>query len=697
VERKMSALSDFNKVIYEQIKNNISEEFFDESKDYIISFCSGLNEITSNKEKLKFIKKLNSLKQYFIEKGLTYDEVNFIDEEISIHSGVNLSLEHIDENEIIERKTIEDYSRVENTKEGLFKIEKKYNYLQLKRLTEGLFRKTKMLKFFISNKDEVVGKINCEIYEHPQKIPLLRLFKSIKIDSNTGLPNYKILLFGDQMSGPTYSLIKEVNFPFYFYRFITKENQEMILVSEKRLTIGDYIVKGVTLQCNDKKSLTDSAKLTTKLPFFFVYDIKNRIINFKDHEEFSKFIKKLGITKENFFYYPMSIKSKTSNKNLKLVAPTWYKWLLWSFLTHQKKGIDESYPMHLMVVGPPDTGKSLGLRCLGQKLNETKTIFSGNNSTIKNIVPSFATNPAKIGYLCECSRFALLDEFLGCISRTRSSNVGVTDGVLPFLNDILEHKTRDVGSGNSSVKVKMSARSFFATNPPFPMNVNCNLNGFLKKYEESFLTRLLIYFQTEGHIAMIKKAGEGILEDTSFTIRNNDFLSIIDYLNSFSSNYDLKRVREIYDNTDGLLSGDLLRFYKSRQRHHIECLIDGIIKTRCFLNNDMVFEAKEEDYKILEDIWINIITSWIQNLNIEKIPLKYRLNFMPEKAQYIYEKLFEYKKPVSRDDLKKILLNDINNREFIEFWGLLTQNGLILEKEGYVATYENSKLIGGIK
>ena len=74
----------------------------------------------------------------------------------------------------------------------------------------------------------------------------------------------KIFLFGNKYSGKDVSVIKEISIPLYVYRFITENNQELILFSTTQCEIGDYVVEGVMTQCDDFRMLTDTAKLPTK-------------------------------------------------------------------------------------------------------------------------------------------------------------------------------------------------------------------------------------------------------------------------------------------------------------------------------------------------------------------------------------------------------------------------------------------------
>ena len=122
--------------------------------------------------------------------------------------------------------------------------------------------------------------------------------------------------------------------------------------------------------------------------------------------------------------------------------------------------------MHLIVMGPKHSGKSLLLNGLHSKSKENRDIFSGSSSTLKSLVPSFKYNPARLGYLAESNRFAFCDEFFRCLISARTTKEGsVREESVAMMNDLLEHQKRRAGSGVSSVNVNMTSRVIATTNP----------------------------------------------------------------------------------------------------------------------------------------------------------------------------------------------------------------------------------------
>ncbi len=651
--------------------------------------CAELPEPNVKERREEFIKQLKSLKSFLSKQDVPEEDLKFIDEEIELHEQTRMISLYEEKDDSLDPSVIAGYSRLGRGSEGIVAIPQPYNYHQLSKLSNGVYKETGLVKFYVSREQTVYGKIVAEIYEHAQEIPIATVIESKKVDKETGEPEYKgIKLFGQKFTRNKYNVIKEINLPFYVYRFITEDNNELILITSIQCEIGDYVITGVQTQCDDYKMLTDSARLPTKLPFFFAQRIQNRIIKFKNHKEFSSRLKYLKVDKKNFFDYPFSV-SKGS-KSWKLLQPKWYKWLIWAWLTHESKGIFNNYPLHLIIIGPKMSGKSLLLNSLHEKSKETRNIFSGSSSTLKHLVPSFKYNPARLGYLAESNRFSFCDEFLRCLINTRTTKEGSQreEGVA-IMNDLLEHQKREAGSGVSRINVNMTSRIIATTNPIREIK---NVENLINAFDESFLSRWLIYYQTEEHVQMVRKSKDSKLELYNFKLPINDWVSILDYLQIFSADYDLNKVEEIHQSVPKILSENLNKHYDARHMHHIECLMDGIIKTRCIMENDMSFKAKEEDYKILKEVWLNIIRSWLNPHQVKSIDISERIFYLPENCQYLYWKICEQKKEVTRNQVEEIAMKAMSKLEYYEAWSVLIDMGVLVESDGVARPYYISEM-----
>lgn len=645
----------------------------------VAMMCAEMPEPTTPGKLDDFVSRLKKLKKYLFSQEVLADDLKFIDDEIERYEQTKTISLYEEEEDEIDPSIIKSYARLGKGTEGVVGIHHNFNYTQLKKLTNGVYNQTGLIKFYISQERTLYGKIVAEIYEHPQNIPIATLVESKKIDPDTAEPAIKrIALFGEKVSGAEWVKKKEINIPFYVYRFITEQNDEMILISPKKCEIGDYIITGVLTQCDDYKSLTDSARLPTKLPFFFAQIVQGRIIRYKNHEEFFTRVKYVGMCDNGMFDYPFTI---SKNKKIwKLLQPSWYKWLIWALLTHESKGLINSYPLHLLQIGPKYSGKSLLLNSLHAKSKETRSIFSGSSSTLKHLVPSFKYNPAKLGYLAESNRFSFCDEFLRCLVNTRTTKEGADreEGVA-IMNDLLEHQKRLAGSGVSQVHVNMTSRIFAMTNPIKGIK---NVEDLINHFDESFLSRWIIYFQTDEHVQMIRRSKDSLLNVFDYYLDVNDWMSFIDYLHTFSAGYSMKRVEEIHESVPDVLSETLKKHYDARHMHHIECIMDGIVKTRCMLEGDMSFQANEEDYKILKDVWLNIVGSWINAELIRNIKVENRIFYLPENCQFIYWRMNELKKPVTRDQAEELALKGMGLKEYYAAWNILVDMGLVKESDG---------------
>ncbi len=666
--------------------------FWSRIESDIALMCAELPEPNTKEKEGEFITKLKSLKLFISKQDVPEEDLKFIDEEIELHKQTRMISLYEEKDDSLDPSIISSYARLGKGTEGMVAIPQEYNYNQLSKLTNGVYKETGLVKFYISREQIIYGKVVAEIYEHAQGIPIATVIESKKVDKDTDEPSYKgIALFGQKFTRNEFNVIKEITMPFYVYRFITEDNNELILMTSTQCEIGDYVITGVQTQCNDYKMLTDSARLPTKLPFFFAQRIQNRIIKFKNHKEFKSRIDHLKINKENFFDYPFSVSK--GRKTWNLLQPTWYKWLIWAWLTHESKGIINEYPLHLIIIGPKMSGKSLLLNSLHMKSKETRNIFSGSSSTLKHLVPSFKYNPARLGYLAESNRFSFCDEFLRCLTNTRTTKEGSQrEESVAIMNDLLEHQKREAGSGVSRINVNMTSRIIATTNPIRDIK---NVENLINTFDESFLSRWLIYYQTDEHVQLIRKSKDSDLKLYDFKLPVNDWISILDYLQTFSAQYDLKRVEEIHKSVPRILSENLNKHYDARHMHHIECLIDGIIKTRCLLENDISFKAKEEDYKILKEIWLNIIRSWLNPSQVRNIEIDERIFYLPENCQYIYWKICEQKKPVTRNYAEKIAMKSMSKLEYYEAWSILIEMGVLIEYDGWARPHYLSEIKDG--
>jgi len=669
-------------VVVTEVKNRFGgKEFWREIELGVAVHCANIPEIFQEEKKQDLLDALRKLYNFlvFAHPAITEQDVAFIEEYINRFGEVKqISLYEEKENSI-PQQLIDAYSAISHIKEGVVGIPELLNYHQLKILTNGVWKKTGDIKFFISMETTVGGKITGEFYDNVVNIPLASMLESIKKDTDTGKPLLRqIGLFGEKVDTRNFYKVRDLEFPMRVYRFLSDKQEDFIVLSKDLLDAGEYVLSGMVVQVDDNKILTESARLPSKLPFFFIQKAKNRIIQYKSHAEFFAQMDVMQVTEKNTFNYPFTI--VVGGKNYLMKQPEWFKWLMWSWLTHHPSGIIAVYPLHILITGIKHTGKSVLLNCLHARSKEVNSVFSGANSTLKSLVPSFSQKPPKPGYLVEANRFAFCDEFLRCV--LSSSQSSMTDDRreerIAMMNDLLEHQKREMGSGVAKIRPNTTARVLAATNP---VRDTYTMEDLLRTSDESFLSRWLVYYQNEDsdHVKIIRRSKDKKLEEYKWNAELNTWVSIFDYLQSFPAKWNDEKVAEIQEEVIPVLSTELHRHYDARHSHHIDCVMDGIIKTRCLFERDETFTAQPQDYERLRDVWCKVITSWIDVNNIKKAPVERRIHYLPEFCQWLFKQLTEEKRMLEVGEFYRKVELHIRRDEFYRGMVILKEQGLVLE------------------
>ena len=652
----------------------------------ISNVCTKIPEILTNLDKSTVIAKIYEIISILHSFDFKDKHTVFLKDMIGMLDEISQMQVHTEKNENLDESLIKKYATLSYNSEGVIGLDNKFNAEQLKKLTNGVFAKTNQIKFFISKELEVEGKVTAEFYDTAQMLPVATLCESNKVDKDYNPVDRVVKLFGERLDTRTYKILKEIKIPFYMYKFLSKSRREYILMSINRLELGDYIISGTNIESDDYRIVSETTKIKTKLQFLFGMEIIEKKIVYKSIDHFRTMMRSLKVSKKTMYDFPFTIWNKKTQQLEVLAYFDWYKNFIWAWLLHAREGLQNEYPLHLMILGPPGSAKSYLLNCLHPRTNEILPIFEGSGSTLKSLVPSFASKPPRVGYLGESSRFALCDEFLRCLPGIRNNSVrhGEIDESVGIMNSLLEHQQRDMGSGNSRISVNMTSRILAVSN--LLMGVR-TMEDLCNKLDMSFLGRWLIYFQHDEDIQLIRKARKEPLKKHEHNFSNEDFVSIIDYMQQQMTHYDKLRVNEIYDEPKPLLSDVLIDHYESRHDHHIICLMDGIIKTRCLFENDMSFTAKDEDYDSLRNIWLQVIKSWIVGKKIKNIPVEKRLWYMPSKIQYLFTKMSDQKCVLTRDEIKELVSDDFTVRELTDSLIILIDNELLHEDYGEYRPY----------
>jgi len=173
--------------------------------------CSEIPEVVEdNKKRDKLIEILKDIKSFFIEQGVIPDELAFIDEEIDRYKYTKQISLYEEKEDYMDPEIIEKYARLGYGTEGVIGIHLPYNYRQLSKLTNGVYSRTGLIKFYISREKTLYGKIVAEIYEYPQKVTVAALIESKRKAKETEEPLKKwIVLFGQKYSQTEYMWLKK--------------------------------------------------------------------------------------------------------------------------------------------------------------------------------------------------------------------------------------------------------------------------------------------------------------------------------------------------------------------------------------------------------------------------------------------------------------------------------------------------------
>lgn len=514
---------------------------------------------------------------------------------------------------------------------SVIRLNQSINYEQVKNLTRVIFRDSpnNPLIFAIPDKDRIEGKVIGEIEQKKVKLPV-----AWKIQINNKEKesvSYVPYVFGEKIPKRA-KIVDEISGEFFLYRFLSKDSKEYALISTSELKLDDYTIHGLSVEVEDFKVIGDAYKLINKFPVFFVHTETSHICKIKSHKELFSKVQELKLTGNKLYDYLSSHKKKDHSQILE--HPRWFMKLIASFLFHKGKGTTTEYPLHLLWIADRGTGKSSLLEAMQQKSGESQDIIAGSSSTLKYLIPSFKeSNRPEMGALAKASRLVIVDEFF----RILRLNIKEKEDECGRMNDLLEHKERQAGSGQGKIKTSMTARLIAATNPIAGTN---NIVNLIEKFDDSFLSRFLIYYQSDEHIKFIHNKMKTGTRTTKEWIDVNDFLSIQDYLRSFDVIYKRERVVKIFEKFLIFLNSETKGMYEARYLHHLECLLDGLVKLRCLITRDDSFSATNDDYTEVEAIWARLIKSWfrqnIDDLITKKdLDIEIREKFLPEEGAEI--------------------------------------------------------------
>jgi len=652
---------------------------------FLSTQCDSFVEPVSYDSKKKLIKQLEDFKNNLLDEDFLDSELKGLIEEINVYKQTCTISQYFEKDEKLQKDLIDTFSRMNAGEEGLVSIPQQLNYEQLKKLSRGVFAKTGSVQFFISNESRIKGRIVSEVFETSKDTPLAHVcVKNSKESSET-----QLFLFGEVFNKKVWQIVREVSMPLFFYNFLSETNKEIMLITSVKQETGNCEIQGVLTTIDDYSNITDSKKVLTKLPVFFAKSVENSIETFEDHKKFFEMIKEEGVTFKTFFNFLFSFKRFNDEVGSEEFVygsyPEWFKWLMWSWVLHSEKGDSNKYPFHVLMVGPSGSGKSHVGNVVHDKVSEGTNPWSGEVSTLKDLIPSFRGNFPKRGYLADSVRFCFLDEFLRVLVNKSGGDYYGVEESLASMNSLLEHQKRRFGSGNGSVIVNMTSRVFATTNPVRGVK---SISDMVDRYDNSFLNRWLVFWQPSDFVKLVE-VNKGVFFKQDLVLGNEKFLSIVDYCQSFHVRFDVEKLFGIVDSVKPLLSGDMLDLYNARCRHHAKCLFDGLVKARCLFEKDDSFKGRPVDFERFGVVWKKLFSTWIPDLGLlKKVDFEHRVHFLPENCQYLLSYLFEHEGVDSRFLRGDV---DLSYNELVVAFEVLRENELLFEVDGLVYSFRGLK------
>ncbi len=477
---------------------------------------------------------------------------------------------------------------------------KMFDWEELKELTKRLYTQTKseQLTFFFGDKTCLKGKlIDEQLFQ--QELILVSIYEGYQ-NKLGDVPPQKIVFMDEKIDKREWNLKKQVKANFWQYQFISN-NRKYLVLSEERIDLEYGTIEGSMLSMEDFTIIGQNTRLKVQTPILFLNKWHSSSGRLKSKRKLIEFLEKLNIDRKKYFNY-LFLHPNGNTYN----HPDYFQELVSAFLLSSKI----NYPLHLFIMAITGSGKSYLEQSIHHKFDEDSGIVEGSCSKMKGLVPSFKGNLPEAGALLSSNRICVIDEFLRILMDIKSEEREVQ---LTRLNPILEHTIGRANSGNGSISMNPTCRTLMVSNPIYGAS---DMESLCKKIDNSFLGRVMIWFQGKEHIDFIQKR-KG-LEKNIFKIDKEDWLGIVDFMHSFTSEFDKERVMKVFN--QGLISLGLnleenpfqkiRNVYSARYQEHILKLMDGIIKTRCLYSIEHRFKAIEKDYLLLENLWHKMLENW---------------------------------------------------------------------------------------
>lgn len=481
----------------------------------------------------------------------------------------------------------------------------------------GLKEKYKSrLKFFITNREKFDGLVNpseqgdtknlfvvASIYprggKNKNRTKTFQQVVTMDDIENIG-SNFEMFYIGEPLPNSSRDVFRHEKAGFYRYE-MREGDRKYILLSEKKIEYGENIITGMIVEVNGKCTIAEGLALRNTQQLVFSYDAQSKLKSLNNDEELFKLV---DFTEQDLID---SIYTKIEGgKTVVFRQPKFVNIMVLAWLLSGKK----NYPVHINIIGSPHCGKTELLERISELLDEP--IMDCGGSTIKYLIPSFHGSVPEIGALFKSRRVCLLDEMINMLARTGKKSEDASE-VFITANNILEHKkNHEFGSGKGTIKMSMRSKVISVNNPITGKTIEETFKILPQAYMDRFLP-----VRFSHNYGLYVASNKHIITPEHQPIKKYVLQSIMDYLNSFTIDYDKVLYENVIKEIAPTIPSELSFFFSSRtSSHHLPLMLDGIVKLRCLLEKDSTWTAKPCDFARLQD-WLRDWVSWWWD---EKLP-----------------------------------------------------------------------------
>lgn len=464
--------------------------------------------------------------------------------------------------------------------------------------------------FIITSQKEIKGRLSSKIYEGKKEILLVEFLKN----KNEEIVHF----FGEKVDTRAYTSRGRYQSPFYMYRFMSENNEPYIVLSREELDLAHITIKGMVSEMRDNEKIGEIARIFTNIPVMFVHSAIP-IIQKRTEKEI------LEIT-QNWTHDGIAMNVFGGYRHPKNFEKLIFAWIF--------GGKVSGFPLHLAIVSQAGTGKSMMLDSLSTQFQQK--VFEGG--TMRGLVPSFGGRIPEEGYLARSQRISLIDEFFGVLRKSgKSGGLENVDNGTDMMNSLLEHKSRSPMSGRgdlAQITTKPQMKVLFTSNTKAYHKLE-NMVEIAANLNNAFLSRFLWLVQGENHIQYVDAHKSDIqIEEAKrkgnlYPEHNPKFIEVFDYLYSITLPIPKGVVDRIFNNYLNLIPEECAEIYRSRAKHHISCLIDGVAKYNSIVERRGEFKVEGNDVTDAEKLFAMCVLSWnTQKLNFSKVPITSREDFL---------------------------------------------------------------------